>query len=259
MAGKDRSPNYPGATLEVAVRGVQALYKQESRTAVQVEIAVRALGYASVNGSSRVRVAALRQYGLIRSDHSGRVGLTDDGLTLCLRSPSADEFRDVIQRAALTPAVFRDIFEAKQGASDEALRHFLVIERDFSPDGAKRVVQIYRANIEFARLRAPVADAETDAPHEEIEEGRGIGVTSFSSTRSGRDAPGVRRSNEYRWPLPGGVVALVMFEGGPVTRRGLELLRQYLQLAEQALDVDPAVDGSRLRGAADASEVAISA
>lgn len=150
MPGRERSPNYPAVSIEKAVKDAQALYKRESRTAVPQEVAVKAWGYKGLSGTSRSRLGALRQYGLIEIEKSGSVRISTRGMTLSLRSPDTPEYKTALAEAALTPPVFRDLRETREGASDEALLHYLVVEKKFSQEGARRVIEVYRANTNFA-------------------------------------------------------------------------------------------------------------
>ena len=150
MPGRERSPNYPAVPIETAVKDAQALYKRESRTAVPQAVAVKAWGYKSLSGTSRSRLGALRQYGLIEIERSGSVRISTRGMTLSLRSADTREYKTALAEAAFTPPVFRDLRENKAGASDEALLHYLVVDKKFSQDGARRVIDVYRANTAFA-------------------------------------------------------------------------------------------------------------
>lgn len=46
--------------------------------------------------------------------------------------------------------------------------------------------------------------------------------------------------NVYRWPLGKGLSAEVILSGGPVSAKHIERLRQYLDLAKDALEADSA-------------------
>jgi hypothetical protein len=237
---RERSPNYPGFPLEDAVKNTQQMFKVASRSAVAPVVAVKAWGYTSLNGLSRVRLAALRAYGLIEVEKGGNVKLSRRGLTLSLRSHDSPEYTAAIKEAALTPPIFQDLYETKNGVADEALQHHLVVDRKFSLDGAKRVIEIYRANCEFASLDGV---GYTD----DIEEEFDVPNTSHPATPTATPAapaaspvtanvPGVK---QYSWPLSSEVTAEVIFRGDKVTRRELRLLGEYLKLAEKALQDEP--------------------
>jgi len=125
------------------------LYKQEGKTQVPSAVAVKALGFSSLNGASKVRLAAMRQYGLIEGKEN-QVRVSSRGLALSLRSSDTREFQEARAQAALTPSTFRELYTSKREASDEALRHHLIAERGFSQDGAKRLIAVYRSAMQFA-------------------------------------------------------------------------------------------------------------
>jgi hypothetical protein len=159
MASRERSPNYPGHGLDRSLQDLQLLYKRESRTVVPQEVAVKAWGYNSLSGSARSRLAALRHYGLLEMQKNGQVRVSTRGVTLALRSPDTADYKQALRDAALTPTIFQELLDTKRGASDEALVHHLIVNKKFSPDGAKRVLEVYRANAEFAALDQDAADA----------------------------------------------------------------------------------------------------
>src|SRR5437867_12855179 len=114
---KDRSPNYPALSLETAVQRAKALYEREGRSAVAPEVAVKAWGYRSLSGPSRSQIAALRHYGLIEQPSNGNLRLSNRALALVLRSPDSPEYQAALRDAALTPALFRELYEDRMGAS----------------------------------------------------------------------------------------------------------------------------------------------
>src|SRR5260221_5821337 len=116
---RERSPNYPGFPLEDAIKNVQALFKVASRTAVAPIVAVKAWGYTGLNGVSRVRLAALRYYGLIEIEKSGNIKLSRRGLTVSMRSPDSPEYGAAIKEAALAPIIFQELYESQRGVADE--------------------------------------------------------------------------------------------------------------------------------------------
>jgi hypothetical protein len=230
---KERSPNYPGVSLEDAVKNAQMLFKVASRTAVAPVVAVKAWGYSGLNGVSRVKLAALRAYGLSETEKGGNVKLSRRGLTLSMRSHDSPEYASAIKEAALAPSIFQELYETKSGVADEALKHHLVADRKFSPDGAKRVIEIYRANCEFANLDGV---RYNDDIEEEFDMPQTNRLTSPAPAPTAAD--GTQTVMQYSWPLSSEVTAEVTFKGSKVTRRELQLLGEYLKLAEKALQDD---------------------
>ena len=80
--------------------------------------------------------------------------LTKDALDIVMLSSSDARHIAALKRAAMTPKLFRKLWE-DHGAdvvSDEDLNHVLVTSHDFRPDAAADAVKQYRKNIEFAKL-----------------------------------------------------------------------------------------------------------
>src|SRR2546426_10831612 len=120
-----RSPNYPAASLSQAIESARALWSKEKRTAVAPIVAVKAMGYGSMNGPARSRISALRKYGLLDEEGDG-VRLSDLGMTIVHSPTDSLEYRRAIQTAALNPDLFRELAESHAHASDEALKSHLL-------------------------------------------------------------------------------------------------------------------------------------
>ena len=148
---RERSPNYPSIDLGAALESVTTLYTKEGRTETPIDVAASAWGYTSLSGGARSKIAALRQYGLV-SQVKGKLRVSDLALTLILRTDDVPERERALVRAALNPPLFGELQDTKPDASDDALRAHLVMDKKFTEDGANRVIQSYRATLEFGHL-----------------------------------------------------------------------------------------------------------
>ena len=148
---RERSPNYPAIDLAKAIGAVGDLYTKEGRSGTPLEVAAKAWGYAGLSGPARSKIAALRHYGLV-TQSKGNLRVTDLALTLILQSPGSQERKNAIKRAALNPALFSELWDEKHDASEDGLRHHLVVNKRFTEDGATRVIQAYQATMELADL-----------------------------------------------------------------------------------------------------------
>jgi len=241
MAGKERSPNYPGITLEEAVTLTRALYAKEGRGTVPSAVAFKSMGYKSASGTAKSHLGAMRAYGLIEGS-KGNVKISERGLTLMVMPPSAPESVTALREAAIEPPIFRELYETKREASDDLLRHYLVLNRKFREEAADRLIRVYRATLTVAGLdkagyTPPVKPLtlETQKP--------GLG-DRFVDRETGH-------VGEYlvRVPLAKGIEATVSIEAeaGKVVRpQHLDRLAEYLKLAKSALETD---DGSDSHGA----------
>ena len=153
MVSRQRSPNYPGIDLETAIESVRELYtKNLGRGQFNPIEAANAWGYSGPSGPVRVRLGALRQYGLLDGQRGENPKLSRRALTFALRNQASREYRDALQEAALTPILFREIRDSHPDASDGVLREYLILDRNFTDDGAERLIAVYRATMQLAGL-----------------------------------------------------------------------------------------------------------
>ena len=169
---KQRSPNFPGVDLAEAVELARKLYERERRAPFPIESAAAAWDYKGASGPVRIRIGALRQYGLITKEGKDSK-LTDRALTLVLRNSASREHHDALREAALTPALFRELQETRADASDESLQHHLIVEKSFTPEGANRCIKAFRGTMnaatltDYGILSGPDDDESPDEDEEE--------------------------------------------------------------------------------------------
>lgn len=250
--GKKRSPNYPGTPLRAAIEDAATIYNREGRSTFPAEIAAKALGHTALSGTARSRLAALRQYGLIDQKKGGEAKLSDRALTLILRGEESAEYRQALKEAALESSLFQELQQTKSMASDEALKHHLVMVKDFTDDGASRCIDVFRATMRLANL----ANFDSISGHEEykipIEQEREMDSYPQTKQEGARDTEceDDPQAVRYRWPLSRTVTAEVVLTGAEIRPKDLKMLRQYLSLAERALqdhdDEQEPVEGSPL-------------
>lgn len=178
MVIKRRSPNYPGINLEEATQVIATLYQGSQpgqgvgRGQFTPQDAARAWGYTSISGPTKTRLASLRQYALVEGKKGGNPRLSERALTLILRNQASREHRQAIWEAALTPPIFAELHQRMAGAAEDALRQFLIVERNFTDEGANRLIAVYQASVGYAGLDvyANMAGQKGDGVESEIEE-----------------------------------------------------------------------------------------
>ncbi len=153
MAVRHRSPNYPGMDLEAAIEATRTLYDQVKRGKFTPEDATKAWGYTSASGPVRVKLAALRQFGMLEGKKGEKPTLSRLGLTFVLRNRSSREYQEALSRAAMNPPLFANAMEAKPNASDSALREWLLMDQNFSDEGAGRFVEVFRSTNQLVGLK----------------------------------------------------------------------------------------------------------
>ncbi len=146
---KDRSPNFPGLSLEEALAKIETVYSAAGRSAVDDVAIVKELGYGSVSGATRKIMGALNGYGLL-DRHAGGYRVSDDAIK-AIRPTTDSERQSAISRLALIPKVFSEIHQSHRECSESILARTL-IHKKFTEDGAQRAAKIYKANSTFANL-----------------------------------------------------------------------------------------------------------
>ena len=152
MVVRHRSPNYPGVDLEAAIEAATTLYSQVKRNEFTPEDATKAWGYISTSGPVRVKLAALRRFGMLEGKKGENPSLSRLGLSFVLRNKSSREYQEALRHAATNPPLFAKAMEAKPNASDSALREWLLMDQNFSDEGAGRFVEVFRSTMLLAGL-----------------------------------------------------------------------------------------------------------
>lgn len=229
---RERSPNYPGISLITAEEYVKTFYEKHKRSSVPMAVAAKVVGFNTVSGPAKSRYAALKQYGLVEMEKQDYVKLTDLGLTLALSPVTAPEHLDALRRAALTPPIFAELFQAKRDADDATLEYYLKRERRFSDEGATRLVSHYRASLAHAKL-------DSEGTENSPEEGESMFTDADTRPRGSEDS-GRPTGTVLRFMLTNGKTAQVTLSGGPVSRRDFAKLIKLLEITAE--DVDESED-----------------
>jgi hypothetical protein len=148
---RDRSPNYPKMPLEQGVGLASELHKKAGKSVVKPQVAVGALGYTSLNGAALTTLGALSQYGLIERPKGD--GIAISALALRLLHPLNEvQLLSAKREAALRPKVFYSLFSGGFHRSDGELIRNHLIQEGFTPDGAQKAANVFKANAEYAIL-----------------------------------------------------------------------------------------------------------
>jgi hypothetical protein len=228
MAGRMRSPNYPGLNLEQAIESADKLWNAEKRTAVSHETAATALGYKMLSGPARVAIAAIRQYGLIEKAEKGHIRISDLAVAI-LHGQGTD--RDLaLGQAGLSPSLFLELSRTHMEASETAIRSYLITKKHFAEDGARRAAKAFKDTVAFG-----IKDGKGYNPgrlHETPEKMMG-NETGQNSTGGGKVPDGVFSLNV---PFAKGTISVqVKVTGEAINPNHLARVRRYLELAEEDL------------------------
>lgn len=148
-----RSPSYPAISLPAAIERAKIVYSREKRNVTPVAVMMRHWGYNNpTGGRASVTFAALKKFGLVLDEGSGveRPARLTDLATEIILNPHPE---DAIRRAALMPAIHREMWEqyGTDLPSEDSLK-WTLIQRGFTPGGAEDFIQQYRETLSFARL-----------------------------------------------------------------------------------------------------------
>ncbi len=167
---KPRSPKFPFIRLERALSFLPKLVQLETSGKLNRITAIKAMGYASFHGAAAKVFAALHAYDLIARTDDALV-VTETGRALA-EAKTEKEKLPFLQRAALSPLVYRNIWRRARNSSQEELSA-LLRERGFTEKGATRAARIYRKNSVLAQLEE--LDVEPNLPERGEKTGMGPG------------------------------------------------------------------------------------
>lgn len=148
MTERIRSPRYPSISLREAEVLAQKLYDKDGTNTVDREVAVKHMGYTTLNGASATILATLNQYGLTGGAGKGMVRLTEAAIDILEPHTEASR-RQALALAARAPSLFSELFEQFPGkVSESALRAYLV-RQGFKTPALKQVVPAFLETREY--------------------------------------------------------------------------------------------------------------
>ncbi len=240
-----RSPNYPTTGLGAALAGAQKIWTEEKRSAFPAAVAVRHLGFTSLNGTSRGHLAALKHYGLLQEQDGQRFSLTPLAIKILAHPEGSVERLEAVREAALAPKLFKELHNTHREASDATISAYLITNRSFGDDGAKRAIKSFRETIKLAKLDAggiaeeenqhpptPAAGSQSvspplqSLPKDELQRAF-ASKTAADLAALGISVPGSARV--LRFSIARDSVAQITFNG-PITQEAIEKLSALLDL-----------------------------
>lgn len=247
--GKMRSPNYPAVGLSEAIKAIQQIWDAEKRTPVPIDVLGGAMGYNSVSGPVRTKVAALRKYGLVEQS-GGNFRLSDLGMQILHSLPDSPARQDAINIAAMRPEAFRELYETHADASDQALKSHLLVKKSFSEAGAKQFIKAFRDTLSIAKPttndyipQEEEANLEDDtmemssntSAHTQQQEERKHQYVVRVGTPAGSQAQSAVQSYSFALSMPRNVRAeLKLF--GQVTKSDVERLKKQIEFLEEQFE-----------------------
>jgi hypothetical protein len=233
---RERSPNYPGITLETALERAQRLWDREKTRPARVDLILKYWGYSPKSGGGLVALAALKKFGLIEDEGSGPNRQAKlSGLALRIlrdRRPGSVERAEAIREAALFPSIHREIWERFGEAGlplDEELQFYLEQERGFTEGGAREFIQELRSTLAFAGV-----EPSDTIPADEEDSGASGDQDQMTQPPATMVNPGAGQTQQTV-PIPVPVGAWpVLTAPKPMSDEDWEAMLDYLKLMRPA-------------------------
>lgn len=229
---KQRSPNYPAVSLKTAIELARKLYDSAKRTYVSEQVAATAMGYKSLNGTTRGHISALKKYGLVEDEGPG-LQVSNLAMQILMHPEGSPDRQTAINVAAFIPEIFKEVYNTHREAADSVLRPYLILNKQFSEAGADQFIQAFRDTMALVRGEDSGYDGgmatETQTPPAFT--GGGTPGASIQSMQGNRP----NQPRLYSWPLDDDTTAEVRIIGSQVSRDHLDALIEYLEVAKKRL------------------------
>lgn len=153
-----RSPNYPVIPVGKAIELAGALFKSQTRYQVSVDVAAQDWGISPKSSYLSQHVAAMSSYGLIDTEgekESRKVKVSELAFKIIIdKRPDSEERKSLIREAALTPSIFRNIYEKYPSGlpSDHALNYELITDYKFNPSYVNDFIKVTKQTFDFANV-----------------------------------------------------------------------------------------------------------
>jgi hypothetical protein len=138
-----RSPNFPGLSLEDAVKFVKPIWDKNRRVLIAREVAAKDIGYTGLTGRSLKILGAMNQYGLIENKAGGQMRVSKLAEDILIGYPEEVK-RAAVSEAGRTPSLYKEVYERFEGhvPSDNAVRSFF-LQKGFTNDGVEKALRSF--------------------------------------------------------------------------------------------------------------------
>lgn len=168
-----RSPNFPGLSLESAIKFVSGIYDQNRRTEIMREDAAKDLGYTGLTGRTLKILGALNQYDLIENTSKGKMRVTKTAEDILHGFPD-DVKREALRKAGRAPALFQAIYDRFEGhvPGENAVRSFL-FQKGFTNEGVDKALRAFLETNRYLEI-AGASESYRSEPESDPESATGI-------------------------------------------------------------------------------------
>ena len=155
---KHRSPAFPFIGLERALERALEVYAKERKHPVPLTALAQHWRYRAKSSGVQQTISSLKQYGFLAESGSGKdrtLRLTKLALRIILDEvPESPERAQAIKEAALTPKLFREMFDlwGVDFPSVEHMRTFLRRDKGFNEDSLSAAIRNYHDTLEYSKL-----------------------------------------------------------------------------------------------------------
>lgn len=236
---RDRSPKAPVIPLTEAVELIKKLHSQIGRAKVDLQTACKALGYSGITGVTLSIIATLSQYQLINREQ-GQVLISPLAVRI-LHPTSIEQKEESLQEAAVAPQVFKNLSLYHDSSEDVIASH--LIQNGFTPERAKRVARVFKAN----KPHFKHGESGIDEEHNRSERDQQPETTPSLQTpivSTAQAAPGPARVDRLpstevlaRYSIPlGENEATLVFTGKSLSPEDFTALIEYVELFKKQFE-----------------------
>ncbi|WP_225413708.1 thioredoxin domain-containing protein [Stigmatella hybrida] len=239
---RDRSPNYPPIGFPTALELTRKIYDKEGRSDVPPDIAVKHLGYTSMNGRAKRVLSALKAYGLF-SEQSGQLKISEHGRAAMVFPEGSPERQAALRELVMRPPIFQTLLVrfGEHLPSDDSFKARLITEFDFMDDAAEVCLRAFKESLQFSRSLepSPISPApSTNAPSPPIDLLR-VAATPEPEVNI-EDAPQKQKAS-WRTVFPVGKnVTVEITATAPLKAKQYDLLIKHVNLLKEAAAADEA-------------------
>jgi hypothetical protein len=230
---KDRSPNFPAVTFDVALEAAKKLWEADKKHLVDLELALKRLGYTK-NGRSMRVLSALKKYGLITFE-GNEIRVSDDANAVFIYPQGTPERETRIKSLAMRPAIFKEVLKRFPNGlpADDNLAAKLQHELGFTEDAVGQFIKALHSAMATAGVDRLPPDADTSEEVVTSEAESMLQTAAVAATPTGprSQQPGTQSRT---WNLGEDTVAQLVIPAR-LTRKNVEKLRKYVEaLATEA-------------------------
>lgn len=237
---RDRSPNYPPIGFPSALELAKKIYDKEGRADVSPDIAIKHMGYSSMNGRAKRMISALKTYGLF-AEQGGQLKISEQGRTVMVFPDGSPERQAALRELVMRPPIFQTLL-AKFGdhlPSDDNFKAKLITEFEFMDDAADVCLRAFKESLQFNKsleLGASASVASPTSSPQPIEQPR---PNASSAAESSTEDATPKQRPHWRTVFPvGRNVTVEITASAPLKAKQYDLLIKHVNLLKEAAAVD---------------------